>query len=45
MTDRDPPSFFSPAQRKLIGFAAGMAAFLAIAALLVFIFIVLSRLP
>ena len=43
MTDRDL-SFFSPAQRKLIGFAAGMAAFLAIAALLVFIFMVLSRL-
>jgi predicted PurR-regulated permease PerM len=43
MTDRDPP-LFSPAQRKLIGFAAGLAAFLAIIALIVFIFVVSSRL-
>jgi predicted PurR-regulated permease PerM len=43
MTDRHPP-FFSPAQRKLIGFAAGMAAFLAIITLLVLIVLVLSRL-
>ena len=43
MTDRDPP-LFSPAQRKLIGFAAGLAAFLAIIALIVFIFMVTSRL-
>lgn len=43
MTDRDPP-LFSPAQRKLIGFAAGLAAFLAIIALIVLIFAVTSRL-
>jgi len=43
MTDRDPP-LFSPAQRKLIGFAAGLTAFLAIIALIVLIFMVASRL-
>lgn len=42
MTDRDLP-FFSPAQRRLIGIAAGMAAFLAIIGLLVFIIVVLGR--
>jgi predicted PurR-regulated permease PerM len=43
MTDR-APTLFSPSQRKLIGFAAGLASFLAIIALIVFIFVVASRL-
>jgi len=42
MTEPEAP-FFSPAQRKLIGSAAGLAAFLAIIALTVLIFVVMSR--
>ena len=42
MTQPEAP-FFSPAQRKLIGYAAGLAAFLAIIALIVLIFVVMSR--
>lgn len=43
MSDPESP-FFTPGQRKLIGFAAGLLAFLAIIALIVFILMVLSRL-
>jgi predicted PurR-regulated permease PerM len=43
MTEPEAP-LFSPAQRKLIGYAAGFAAFLAIIALIVLIFMVTSRL-
>jgi predicted PurR-regulated permease PerM len=43
MSDPESP-FFTPGQRKLIGFAAGLLAFLGIIALIVFIVMVLSRL-
>ena len=42
MTEPERP-LFSTNQRKMIGFAVGLAAFLAIIALIVLIFMVLSR--